>query len=109
MADEPPFARDVGDKPIIITETVANIPEGQEYPGSVVRWCAMCGDAVWLSPTALTAVDRLDVEPWCAACGIPHLQAMREAGEDVKVANRPGEPRVTRGLLNYLKAKYGRS
>lgn len=97
------------ERSIVVTELVANIPEDKVYPHSVQRWCAMCGEPIWLSPAALYKVNQGEVDPWCAPCAIPYMEAQKAAGQDVKVGNvDPSAPTVNRDLLDWLKGTYGR-
>lgn len=94
---------------LLVTEAVKNVPLGQEFPGSEVRWCYICGEPVWVSQFALRKMERNHtMRPACAACGVPLMQqeARRNDGKLRVDPIDPSGPPV-RPLLTYLKREYG--
>lgn len=99
------------DLSLLVTETVANTPPGGQYPGSEVRWCHICAEAIWLSLVALEKMERdPTLRPTCAACAVPIMeQTSKATGGTVPV--RPIDPNENRlplrDILDHLKRKYG--
>ena len=93
---------------ILITEAVTNVPKGQEWPGSEVRWCSVCGAEVWLSLSGLTRVDK---EPrtkvMCAACGVPYAESQGVA--KLQPVEDGISPERLQRVARYLRRTYGKA
>lgn len=53
----------------IITASVRMFNGDAPAPGSVMKWCGICGDALYLSPAAIERMKDGAV-PLCELCGI---------------------------------------
>lgn len=83
----------MSDKSIALCATVESLPEARTDPGSEVRWCMICGDAVWCSVNTLRLVeDNPKVRIVCNPCGVPMLQAE----PDKRLEATPGDRRSRR-------------
>jgi hypothetical protein len=94
---------------MLVSELVANVPPGAEWPGSVVRWCSICGEPIYLSREAIARLEaEPKMRPWCAACATPHMRDAAKAN-DGKINVRQVDPRGAplRPVLDYLKRAYG--
>jgi hypothetical protein len=95
---------------LLVSEATKNVPEGEQWPGSEVRWCHLCGDSIWLSQEALQRMDvNPRLRPTCGACATPMMQdsAKTNGGKlEVHKVDPRGAP--MRPILDYLKREYGR-
>jgi hypothetical protein len=95
---------------MLVSELVSSVPEGMEWPGSVVRWCSVCAEPIWLSREAIARLDAEPrMKPWCALCATPHMQEAAKANGgkiDVRQVDPHGAP--LRPVLDYLKDRYGK-
>lgn len=96
------------DRRLLVSESTSVIPEGQEWPGSVVRWCSICGDSIWLSREAVAKLENEpDMVPVCAACAVPIMQEHARV-EPVKVRKVDPRGAPLRPVLDYIKEQYGK-
>ena len=107
----------MSERPVLICGAVRG-PDDDVVPGSEIRWCEICAEEIWVSPTGLTFVadhddkvqlvcldcamglpghEEADVTPCPGAVedmraeGIPE-EVIRATGEIVRRALRGGNP-----------------
>lgn len=94
------------DRTLLVSESTSAIPAGEEWPGSVVRWCSICGDSIWLSQEAVAKLGRHpEMTPVCAACAVPLMQ---DQTEPVKVRKVDPAGAPLRPVLDYIRERYGK-
>jgi hypothetical protein len=94
---------------LLVSERVDKVPEGHQWPGSVVRWCHLCSDAIWLSREAVQKCDAdPKVRPTCAACATPMMEETARSRDGKLVVHKVDpEGAPIRPVLDYLKREYG--
>lgn len=78
------------DTKVLVCATVTSLPPGLEDPGSVVRWCGLCADEVWVSLDGQRFIDHdHSVRVCCTDCAEGELATV----EDYRIEAVPGSER----------------